>query len=253
MNFSLKNYLKLYKLQVILGPFFKFLEAVSDVISPFLVALILDVGIPNNDKQYILTMSLIVIAMNILGFVFAIICQKCSALACQGIGKNIRKDMYTKITTLSSREMDKYTTMSFTNRCVSDVAQVQTAVGMTIRQVSRAPFLLIGSAVLAMIIDVKLSSIFLLIMPFILLVFFVIMKRTTPLFSETKIDLDNLSNVTRENLSGNRVVRAFNKQDYEKQRFDKSNKKYINVNLKVGAYSAMLQPLLSLCLFIKNT
>ena len=219
MKFKLTNYLKSYKLQIILGPIFKFLEAITDLVTPILVALILDRGIANNDQHYIITVSVIVIAINLVGFGFAIVCQKCSALTAFGVGKDLRRDIYKKITTLSSTEMDKYTTMSMTNRAVHDVSQVQTAIGMTIRQVSRAPFLLVGSTIMAMIINVRLSLIFLVVIPLILAVFFFVVKKTNPLFVQVKSNLDNVSNVTRENLSGNRVVRAFNKQQYEIDRF----------------------------------
>lgn len=246
MGFKLSSYLKNYKWQVILGPFFKFLEAVTDIITPILVAMILDNGIPTGDKKYIVTISVAIIIMNLLGFVFAIICQKCSALCSQGVGKDIRKDIYKKITTLSSSEMDRYTTMSMTNRAVHDVSQVQTAIGMTIRQVSRAPFLLIGSTIMAMIINLKLAIIFAVTIPIILLVFFFVMKKTNPLYSKAKTDLDTVSNVTREDLSGNRVVRAFNKQQYEIDRFSDVNKQFMQTNLKIGLYASLLQPILAL-------
>src|SRR5574344_563555 len=246
MKFKLMPYFKPYKKLVIFGPIFKFLEAVTDIITPFLVALVLDKGIPNKDINYIILLSLCVFFMNLFGFVFAVICQKCASLTAFGVGRDIRQNIYKKITTLSSSEMDKYTTMSMTNRSVHDVSQLQNAIGMTIRQVSRAPFLLVGSTIMAMIINIKLSLVFLVVIPLILVVFFFVMKKTNPLFSEAKIDLDNLSNVTRENLSGNRVVRAFNKQEYEKARFDNVNKKYTKVNIRVGSYSSALQPLLSL-------
>ena len=246
MKFKLSPYLKNYRLFLILGPVFKFLEAITDLVTPILVALILDKGIANHDSNYIITISVIVIVINIVGFGFAIACQKCSALTAFGVGKDLRRDIYKKITTLSSTEMDKYTTMSLTNRSVHDVGQIQTAVGMTIRQVSRAPFLLIGSTIMAMIINVRLSLIFLVVIPLILAIFFFVMKKTNPLFVKVKSNLDNVSNITRENLSGNRVVRAFNKQQYEIERFDDANLKYMGVNIKVGTYSAILQPILSL-------
>ena len=246
MKFKLKPYLKNYKLPLILGPIFKFLEAITDLVTPILVALILDKGIPNGDTSYIITISVVVIVINLVGFGFAIACQKCSAITAFGVGKDLRRDIYTKITTLSSSEMDKYTTMALTNRVVHDVSQCQTAIGMTIRQVSRAPFLLIGSTVAAIIINVKLSLIFVAVMPIILLLFWVIMKKTNPLFVEVKNNLDKVSNVTRENLSGNRVVRAFNKQQQEIERFDSVNNKYMDINIKVGTYSSVLQPILSL-------
>ncbi|MBO7508272.1 MAG: ABC transporter ATP-binding protein, partial [Clostridia bacterium] len=246
MKFKLTNYLKKYRWKVILAPFLKFLEAVTDLVTPILVALILDKGIPSGNTGYIITIGLVVIAINVLGFVFAVICQKLSASAAFGVGRDIRKDIYTKITTLSSSEMDKYTTMSMTNRAVHDVGQIQNAIGATIRNVARAPFLLVGSTIMAMIINIKLSLIFAVVIPLILLLFFLVMKKTNPLFSTAKAELDNVSNVTRENLSGNRVVRAFNKQGYEIDRFDAANKKFTDINLKIGTYSSLLQPILTL-------
>ena len=246
MKFKLAPYLKKYKWQMILGPFFKFLEAVTDLVTPVLVALILDKGIPNQDTSYILMIGGIVIAMNIVGFILAVVCQRLSAIAAYGIGRDMRRDVYAKITKLSSNEMDKYTTMSMTNRAVNDIGQIQNAIGTTIRNVARAPFLLVGSTVMAMFINIKLSLIFLAVIPVILLVFFLVMRKTNPLYLQTKANLDNVSNVTRENLSGNRVVRAFNKQEYEIDRFNRANQKWTDVNLRIGTYSALLQPLLRL-------
>ena len=246
--FKLTAYLKKYKGKAILGPSIKFLEAVFDLVTPILVALILDVGIPNNDKNYILVISLIVIGMNLLGFICAIGCSKCASLVSRGVGMDIRRDLYTKITTFSSVEKDKYTTMAFTNRIVHDVQQVENAIGMTIRQVARAPFLLVGSTIASIIIDARLSLIFLVVMPIILIIVFVIMKKASPKYMEAKTQLDKVSNVTRENLSGNRVVRAFNKQDYETNRFKRVNSGYTQSNLSIGKLSAIMQPLLYLCI-----
>lgn len=246
MKFKLGRYLKKYTWLSILGPFCKFLETVSDLVTPILIAKILDEGIPTNNKSMIIWLSVFVLGMNLLGFVFAIICQKCAALTSQGIAKDLRKDIYTKITTLSSNEMDKYTTMSMTNRTVHDVSQIKTAIGMTLRQVARAPFLLVGSTILAVIINPRLSLVFLVAIPIILMLFFLVLKKSSPLYLTAKKDLDNLSNVTRENLSGTRVVRAFNKQRYEMNRFDVVNQKYTQTNIRVGTYAAILQPLLAL-------
>ena len=244
--FKLINYLKKYKVKAILGPSFKFVEAVTDLITPILVALILDEGIPNQDKRFIILISVAILAMNLLGFICAIICSKCASKVSRGVGLDIRRDMYAKITEISAVEKDKYTTMAFTNRVVHDVNQVETAIGMTIRNVARAPFLLVGSTIASIIIDAKLSLIFLAIIPIILVIVITIMKKASPMYVEAKHNLDRVSNVTRENLSGNRVVRAFNKQDYEISRFDKANKSFTKVNLDIGKLSSIMQPLLFL-------
>lgn len=244
--FNLLGYLKKYKGRAILGPVFKFFEAVFDLITPILVALILDVGIPNGDNGYIIGISVAVIAMNALGFGCAIICSKCASLVSRGVGLDVRRDMYKKLNELSSAEKDKYTTMALTNRVVHDVNQVEVAIGMTIRQVARAPFLLVGAIVATFIIDFRLALIFLTLTPLILLVVIIIMRKTSPMYMQAKTDLDRVSNVTRENLSGNRVVRAFNKQEDEREKFDKINGQFTQTNLNIGKLSAIMQPLLYL-------
>lgn len=244
--FNLFDYLKRYKLKAFMGPAFKFFEAVFDLITPILVALILDVGIPNDNKRYIIIISLCVLLMNLLGFICAIICSKCASKVSRGVGLDIRRDMYKKITMISSAEKDKYTTMALTNRVVHDVNQVEVAIGTTIRNVARSPFLLIGSTIATIIIDAKLSLIFIAIIPLILFVVFIIMKKASPKYVEAKTNLDRVSNVTRENLSGNRVVRAFNKQENEKIKFDKVNKAYTKTNIEIGKLASIMQPLLYL-------
>ena len=168
--FKLAGYLKKYRANVILGPAFKFIEAVTDLITPILVALILDNGIPNADKPFIISISVAILGMNLLGFVCAIICSKCASKVSRGVGADIRRDMYKRITELSAAEKDRYTTMAFTNRVVHDVNQIETAIGMTVRNVARAPFLLVGSTIAAIIIDAKLSLIFIAVIPIILFI-----------------------------------------------------------------------------------
>lgn len=248
--FKLSTYLKKYKFLVALGPFFKVLETITDILSPFLVALMIDKGVVNNDINYIITVGIIVIAMNLFGFACAVICQKCSALASQGIGRDIRSDMFRHINTYSHAEFDRFSTMSLTNRSVHDVHQVQHAIGMTIRQISRAPLLLIGCTIMAMIIDFQLSLSFLILIPILTLAIYFIMKKTSPIYSQAKQKLDNVSNVTRENLSGVRVVRAFNKQEYEKKRFLGANNQLTDSNIKVGNIGAVFQPLLMIVIML---
>ena len=242
--FKLLSYLKRYKYRAVLGPTFKFFEAVFDLVTPILVALILDEGIPSGNTSYIILISVAILAMNLLGFVCAIVCSKCASKVSRGVGADIRRDMYTHITNLSSAEKDRFTTMALTNRVVHDVNQVENAIGATIRNIARAPFLLIGSTIAAIIIDAKLSLIFLAVMPLIVGGVLLIMKKASPKFLEAKADLDRVSNVTRENLSGNRVVRAFNKQEDELQKFDVANKKFTKTNTQIGTLAAFMKPLL---------
>ena len=248
--FKLFNYLKLYKLKIIIGPIFKFLEAVTDIVTPLLVAYILDKLIPTHNTGLIVGVSIAGIAMNLFGLICAVICQKCSALTSEGVVRDIRRDMYAHLLTLSNNELSKYTTMTLTNRIVNDVDQVATAIALTIRQISRAPFLLIGATVAAMIIDIKLSLIFIALMPIILAFVLIIMKKLTKHFNQAKLDLDGVSNITRETLNGNRVIRAFNKQLDTINNFEVANNKLTNTNIKVGNISAIFQPLMYLIINI---
>ena len=154
--------------------------------------------------------------------------------------------MFTHINTLSHAELDKFDTTTLINRSVHDVSQIETAIGMTIRLITRAPILLIGSIVMSLIIDPKLSIVFIIALPIIVLIIFLIMKKTSPLFDQTKVKLDKVTSVTRDNLGGIRVVRAFNKQPNETARFVASNKEWTNINVKTIKISSALQPLLFL-------
>lgn len=244
--FKLKNYLGRYKRFMILGPIFKALETASDIITPFLMAMVIDTGIANNDKVYIYTVCGFILGLNILSFFFTVVCQKCSSLAQMGVCKDIRHDCFAHINTLSHAELDKFSTVTLTNRLVHDVDQIGTAIGMTIRNVARAPFLLIGSLIMVCTIDWKLALVFLVMSPLILLVVLSIMKKNTPRYAELKTKLDNVTNVARDNLDSVRVVRAFNKQTYETKRFDQSNKDFTKTNMDIAKTAALLQPLIAL-------
>ena len=245
-KFKLSKYLGRYKLPIIFGPIAKALETASEIISPYLMSLIIDVGIKNSDTHYIWIMGSMVLVINIVAFVFAVICQKCAAYAQEGIGKDIRYDMFNQINTYSHNELDKYSTATLTNRVVHDVAQVKMAIGTTIKTIFRAPILLIGSIIMAIIIDAKMSLIYLIMSPLIVIVVYLIMRKSAPYYTETQARLDDVTNVSRDNLDGIRVVRAFNKQDYEINRFDRVNKSYTAMNVKVAKLAALMQPLIFL-------
>lgn len=243
--FKLKNYLGKYKLYMILGPIFKALETASDIITPFLMAMVIDTGIANNDRTYIYTMCGFICVLNLVSFCFTVICQKCSSLAQMGVCKDIRHDCFAHINTLSHAELDKFSTVTLTNRIVHDVDQIGVAVGMTIRNVARAPFLIIGSLIMVSIIEWRLALIFLVMSPIILLIVLSIMKRNNPRYVELKTKLDNVTNVARDNLDSVRVVRAFNKQAYETKRFDQTNKEFTKTNMSIAKAASLLQPLIS--------
>ncbi len=244
--FKLGKYLKSYTWLIIIGPLLKLLATLGGIVSPIIVAKMIDEGLGTGNSKLVIELGLIVVGITILALVLDIIAQKCSSIISEGVGRDIRKSMFRHINTYSHKEFDRFTTMSLTNRSVHDVDQVQTAISMTIRQITRAPFLLVGSIIMALIIDPQLSLIFVVVSPILFLVVFLIMKRNSPMYLKSKEALDEVSNVTRENLSGVRVVRAFNKQEFEEERFKKSNSKLLKYNLKIGNLGALLGPLLGL-------
>ena len=240
------GYLKKYKAQVIFGPLFKFLEAVLELLNPIFMARIIDVGIKNSDKPYIIKYTLILIACNILGFAFAVICQKCAAIAATGIAENIRNDMYSTINNYSHNEFDTFGTSSIVTRLTKDVFKVTSLISKLIRVVSRAPFLLIGALVLAIIINAKLSLIFCVVLPIIIVVLVYFTKITMPYYKILRDKLDVVSRITRENLNGVRVIRAFNHQDEEDIRFTKANHGYVKDSIKVSKITSFLNPFIYL-------
>ena len=242
---NFKKYFKSYIKEIIFGPTFKLIETITELIIPILIASMIDVGVANNDTKYILTYGAIVIGLNVVGIVVSIISQKLAARASVGIGSSMRSDLYKKINTFSHVELDKYSTATINNRITHDVTRIQQAISMVIRMVMRTPFLLIGSMIMAMTIDLKLSLIFLVAAPLILAVVIIILKATVPLYDNTQKNLDNVSNITRENLQGARVIRSFNKQDYEETRFEKATEKLSRSSIKVSAVSSLLNPLSS--------
>ena len=244
--FKPASYLKKYSWFVLFGPLCKAIEALSEVFGPYFMALIVDVGIPTNDKDYIIKMSIIILAINIIGMIFAILGQKCAAITSEGIGRDIRNDIFKHVNTFSHSELDKYNTTTILNRTMNDVYNIQEGTSQILRNVMRIPFLLIGSLVMAIAIDLKLSLIFLVVSPILLLIVALIMKKLQPLLTEGKKRLDKTTQITRENLSGVRVVRAFNKQNYEIDKFTQANTSMLQNDLKLGYLGAIMQPLIYL-------
>ena len=230
---------------MILAPLLKFFETMTIIIIPLLVANRIYIGVKNHDIRYIAIWGTIVVIFNIIGILSAVICAKLTSKACSGISYDIRKDLYRHINTLSHAELDKFGTATLNNRITHDVNRIETALGMFLRMVMRTPFLIIGSIIMTMVISLKLSLIFLLIAPLILLAVFVIFKKTEPLYDRTQKDLDRVSEITRENLQGARVVRAFNKQDYEEHKFQGATLKLKKSAVKVVSISSLLNPITS--------
>lgn len=243
---KLFRFFKPYKKEMIIAPTFKFLETITDIIIPLLVANMIDIGVKNRDIGYISKWGTIVIILNFIGIISAIICAKLTAKACSGVSYDIRKHLYIHINSLSHAELDKFGTATLNNRMTHDVTRIDTALGMFLRTVMRTPFLIIGSTIMAILIDVKLSLLFLIVAPIILLAVFIILKKTEPLYDTTQKDLDKVSEITRENLQGARVIRAFNKQEYEERRFVKASRKLKNSAIQVVSISSLLNPITSI-------
>lgn len=243
---SLWGYVKSYRLQVILGPIFKFLEAVLELLNPIFMARIIDVGIKNSDKPYIFKYTIILVVCNIIGFGFALICQKCASVASTGIAEHIRNDMYQSINNYSHNEIDSIGTSSLLTRLTKDVSRVTSLISRIIRIVTRAPFLLIGSLILAIIINAKLSLIFCVVLPIIVGVLVLFTKKTMPYYKLLRDKLDVVSRITRENLTGIRVIRAFNHQDEEENRFEVANQDLTKKSIDVSKITSLLNPFIFL-------
>ncbi len=242
--FRLARYLKDFKLNVTVGPLCKFTEAVFELIVPLVMKKIIDVGIARGDNDYILKHGLILVLLAALGLSCALVCQYMASVASQGVGTALRRDLYARINTLSYKELDKIGTPALVTRISNDVNQVQTAVAMLIRLVVRAPFLVIGATVMSFTISPRLSLIFFGAMIFIIGVMVPIMKATVKLFKKQQTSLDGVSRITRENLTGVRVVRAFSRQGHEVDRFEETAEEYRKFAVKAGRINALLNPLI---------
>ena len=240
---KIARFLKNYKKQVILGPIFKLIEAIFELIVPLIMANIIDIGIQNKDISYVLKMGLLLVIIGIIGLASSLTCQRYAALASQGFGTTVRNELFTHINTFSHKEIDKFGTPSLITRVTNDVNQLQFAVAMLIRLVIRAPFLALGAIVMAMVLDLKLSLIFLIATPIIVLIMYIIMKKSIPYFRSLQKKLDKISLITRENLEGVRVVRAFSNQHNEEVRFNDASNDLSNTSIRVGRLSALLNPL----------
>lgn len=240
--FKLRRFLKNYKKELILGPFFKLLEAIFELIVPLVMADIIDTGIKNGDSVYVWKMSGLIVLLGVCGLGFALTCQYFAAKCAYGFGTELRNSLYKHINSLSHAEIDRFGTSSLTTRLINDTNLAQNGVNMFIRLAVRAPFLIIGAAVMAMILDFKLSLIFLIAAPIITLILYIIMKKTVPLYKKIQKNLDRVSLLTRENLEGSRVIRAFSKQEKEKKEFNEASNELAVNSIIVGKISAILNP-----------
>ena len=243
---NLVKYLTPYKKEIILGPFFKTLEAIFELLVPLVMAKIIDIGLKDNNLPYIIKMGIVIVILGFIGLICALTCQYFASKASQGFGTLVRSALFKHINTLSHKELDKIGTSSLITRMTTDINQLQVAVAMAIRLAIRAPLIILGSIFMASLIDLKLSVIFLISTPLIALVLFMVMSRSIPFYSLIQRKLDNLSLIVRENLEGVRVIRAFSKQKKEKERFINTVNSFTESSITVGKISALLNPLSSL-------
>ncbi len=244
-EFTWFRYMKKYKVKAFLSPFFKGLETVTELFVPLIMARIIDYGIKFNDTNFIIKNGIFILILNIVGVICAIISHKLAAQVSMRIGQDIRDDIFTHINSLSHAELDKFSTTTLLNRSVNDVRNIQNGIGSILRMIMRAPCLLVGSLVLSLFINIKLSLIFIVIIPILILVIWKIMSILKPLLIRIKTKLDATTTVTRENLTGVRVVRAFNKQAYETEKFKHANYELISSQIKHGKWDALLSPLIT--------
>nr|WP_269847228.1 ABC transporter ATP-binding protein [Paenibacillus sonchi] len=239
-------FLKPYRKEVILGPVFKLLEAILELLLPTIVALIVNNGIGRHDSAYVYRMGGLMVLMSLLGFSCSMVCQYYAARASQGFGTSLRNKMFKHISALSYAELDTFGTPSLINRITNDVNQLQLAVAMLIRLVIRAPFICIGAIIMSMILDFRLSLILLAATPVIGVILYFIITRSSPLYRKYQQKLDHLALVLSENLSGIRVIRAFAKSRSEKRRFDAASEDLTATAIRVARISAWLGPMTTL-------
>lgn len=236
------SYLKSYKKESILAPLFKMLEACFELFIPIVMARIIDIGIANKDMGYVLKMCLVMVSLGIIGLVCSLTAQYFSAKAATGFGTALRNDLFRHITSLSYTEIDNIGTSTLLTRMTSDTNQIQTGVNLVLRLFLRSPFIVFGAMIMSFTIDVRSAMTFVVTIPLLSIVVFGIMLISIPLFKKVQERLDRVTLLTRENLSGARVIRAFNRQDKEVEEFDRATDDLMGVSLFVGRISAFLNP-----------
>lgn len=241
--FKLRRFLKPYKLQVILGPLFKLVEAVFELIIPLIMAKVIDTGVKNNNIQYVFKMGAFMILLGIVGLCSTIVCQSFAAKASQGFGTNLRNSLFEHINTFSHKELDKFESGALITRITNDVNQLQLAVAMFIRLAIRAPFLIIGSIIMAVSISMKMSVIFFITSVVISLSLYFIITGSVPFLKKIQSKLDRLALITREDLDGTRVIRAFSKQKWSIKRFKEINNEISFNACEVAKISSLLNPI----------
>lgn len=231
-----------FRRYMVIGPACKLIEVIFDLLTPLVIAQMIDKGIGSHDVDAVVHYGMVLAAMAVIGISFTLVCQKMAALTSQGMGTDIRGALYQHINKLSYAELDRFGTPSLITRITNDVNQVQLAVALGVRMLIRWPFLAVGSMVAALAIDLKLGVIFLICTPAIGLVFWFVMARCIPYYKQLQAKLDRIALICREGLSGARVVRAFVREDHERERFAQAADDQANTAIAVGKLSSILNP-----------
>lgn len=239
---KLLKYLKKYKIESILAPFFKLIEVAFELIVPLIVSTIIDIGIENGDKIYIIKRCLLLGLFGILGLCSTLVAQYFSAKASVGFATDIRHALFSHIGKLSYSQLDSLGASTLITRLTGDINQVQTGTNLTLRLVLRSPFVVFGAVIMAFTVDAKSSLVFVVAVPALAAVVFAIMLMCIPMYRKVQQKLDGLLSKTRENLLGTRVVRAFCKEDEEIEDFDAKNKALTEMQTAVGRISAFMNP-----------
>ena len=236
-------YLKDYKKESVLGPLFKLLEATFELIVPLVMAAIIDTGVATGDKSYIMKMCMVLVLLAVIGLTCSITAQYFAAKAAVGFATKLRHALFAHIERLSFTEMDTVGTATLITRMTSDVNQVQNGVNLVLRLFLRSPFIVFGAMVMAFTIDVKAALVFVVTIPLLSIIVFGIMLISIPLYKKVQSALDKVLGITRENLTGSKVIRAFNKEDDEKVHFNENNDLLTRAQIYVGKISALMNPL----------
>ena len=231
-----------FRRYMVIGPACKLIEVIFDLLTPLVIAQMIDKGIGARDVNAVVHYGMVLGAMAVIGISFTLVCQKMAALTSQGMGTDIRGALYEHINKLCYAELDRFGTPSLITRITNDVNQVQLAVALGVRMLIRWPFLAVGSMCAALAIDLKLGIIFLICTPAIGLVFWVVMARCIPYYKQLQAKLDRIALICREGLSGARVVRAFVREDHERERFAQAADDQANTAIAVGKLSSILNP-----------
>lgn len=240
---SLLRFLKNYKKETVIAPLFKMLEALFELFVPLVMAAIIDVGIEQGDTQYVLKMCLVLVALGVIGLVCSLTAQFFAAKAATGFATELRHDLFAHIQNFTYSKLDTIGTSTLITRMTSDVNQVQSGVNMVLRLFLRSPFIVFGSMIMAFTVDVKAALVFVVVIPLLSIVVFGIMLLTMPLYKKVQADLDKVLLITRENLTGTRVLRAFNKEEEEREHFKEQNLILTEAQKYVGRLSGLLNPL----------